>query len=329
MQVRILLLFLSGVVFTTQSTAAAVDDLIVKQWIAASLSTAPLDTADGIEAIISVQHTIDTEREGWRRLKRCRDAGNSLDLSLAAAEHYLFMRFSANSAGDAGYRRLPQWYEDFKRFAVRADLEKYIQTSTQPVSPPNPEVTRWGNSGVDRGLKEYEDREKKPPTDYGISIAALAGTAYATYYYKYLPSPATSCDIRIPPSGTWDSTDPGKRWTLELNGTKCIWTERTSTGVSIVRKVTMQLGGDGQRFKALRENDADTLSALGFSPAIRAAVLARSPQPSYMLITIGSDKFFADWNGLLVIKDDKANFKELKQPGQVPPKRYDFTRRIP
>lgn len=306
----------------SNSYAASVDDQRVKQWIAGSLSVSQVDAQNTLDAAVDTERTADVERESWRRLKRCRDGGKSLDLNLAAAEHYMFMRFATGKAGDTGYRRLPQWYETFKTMAVRADLEKHIQSSDQPVSPPNGEVTRWGNIGVERGLKDYQTRENKAPSDSGLSFLSLAGTAYALYYYPAATS--GSCDIRLPLYGTWDSNDPGRRWTLEFVGGKCIWTERTSAGGILRREVTVQRGADEEHFKISRENDAETLAALGFSPAIRAAVLSRSPQASYMTLYLTGAAISVEWNGLLVIKDDKANFKELRQPAQNPPKHFDF-----
>lgn len=307
--------------------AAGINDNRVNQWIAVSLAkdSSVLDT--NIETFVAEAHSVDRVRSGWERLKRCRDAGNSLDLELAAAEHYLFMRFSAGKSGDTGYRRLPKWYETFKSAAVRSDWEHMIQTSDQPVSPPNENVTRWGNQGVERGLLDYQLREGRAPGVGTSSISVLAGTSYAVYYYNpngYRTVSTGHCDITMPPYGIWESMDAGRRWLLQFSGNKCIWIERSALGSTLKREVPVQSLPGSQVHRISRDNDNEVLAFLGFSPGIRAAVAARSPQPSFMTITFGGSTLSAEWNGILVIKDDQAKFKELKQPGQSTSKRFEF-----
>jgi hypothetical protein len=43
-------------------------------------------------------------------LKECRDAGKSLDLELASAEHYLFIRYFASDVGTLDAEELPALY---------------------------------------------------------------------------------------------------------------------------------------------------------------------------------------------------------------------------
>ena len=313
----------SILVLGAQSARSAVNDVQVKSWIAASLLGSQTEAATA-DALIDLVNSTDAEKSAWLRLKRCRDAGDSLNLNLAAAEHYMFMRFSAGSSGDTNYAQLPRWYETLKRFAVQADLDKYLQTSSEPVSQPDADVTRWGGLGVQRGLQEYQRREGRSASPGTTALQALVGYVYAHYYYQSGGSPG-SCDLRLTPFGTWESTDAGRRWLIQFSGNSAVWTERVTGGPTIRRTVLLQRGGADAKFRLLRENDTEVLTALGFSPAIRTAVLARSPRPSFLTFSFDGVTLTAEWQGILVIKDNRGQFRELRQPEQVPSKHFDFS----
>jgi hypothetical protein len=135
----------------------------------------------------------------WQRLKRCRDSGNSQDLSLAAAEHYLFGRFVAGENGDTRYRDLPDLYESVKSAAIKLGAERAMQTTPEPVSPVNKKVTEWGKKGVEKGLEDYEAWSGQKP---GPGVAAWA-TVLGVTTYKYaryaLPGETGQprCDVRL------------------------------------------------------------------------------------------------------------------------------------
>jgi hypothetical protein len=323
MKISILsLLLLIGTATTGLSSDP--DDRRVKEWIAASVS----DTSDDVDAAIQKQRSVDGLEKGWRELKRCRDTGLSLDPNLAAAEHFMFMRFVASKNGDAGYARLPKWYETVKTAAVRTDLDRLIQTSNQPVSTPNPAVTVWGERGVTRGLEDYRSREGKEPRESGISLATVFGLTYYVYYYNATGAREVlngSCTVFPPPRGTWVSTDAGHRWTLDFRGGELSWTERGPSATN-TRVVKLREGGTPGVYKISRDNDVDVLTFLGFSPALRSAILGQSPHASYMILTINGTVLTSDWHGLLVIKNLQGQFKEMKQPEDNPAKNYTFTR---
>src|SRR4051812_25566149 len=92
--------------------ASNVDDITVKKWILAGLlhKTAYPGATD-MDALLAKSYPAADLRAGWAPLKACRNAGNSLDLNLAAAEHYLFIRYVASDTGDTELAKLPSWYD--------------------------------------------------------------------------------------------------------------------------------------------------------------------------------------------------------------------------
>jgi hypothetical protein len=162
---------------------AAVNEVLAKRWAAEALKKGEGKDVAKAEAALAKDWPADTVRDSWKILKQCRDAGNSLDLNLAAAEHYLFMRYLGNDSGDTSYRQLPKWYDTVKKTLKKADLEQILKTSNEPVSPPDPDVLKWGNAGVERGLVEYKSRTGKAPSAGGGALLTIMGTSYFTYYY--------------------------------------------------------------------------------------------------------------------------------------------------
>lgn len=169
----------------------------VKQWILAGLNGKNNFYDPKPDEALSKVPSTDAALSGWVRLKRCRDSGNSLDLSLAAAEHYSFMRFLANKNGDIRYRDLPRWYELFKTVLSWADLEQMIRSNpTTPVSPVDARVTAWGERGVEAGLKDYKARENKEPEAKTNAFITAVGVAYGLYAPYKAPSNAV-CQVSI------------------------------------------------------------------------------------------------------------------------------------
>ena len=178
----LLITFVLGV-FTPLTSSAAVDDHEVKEWIFLGLTSKRQRYNEKMDEAIAKTYSVHRLEGGWRLLKSLRDSGNSENLSLAAAEHYLFMRFCASKSGDTGYRKLPAWYETVKRFAIKHDLEEYIENTDQPISTPDSKVTSWGNKGVEAGLSDYKKREKREPSKKSPNIKTLMGFSYLQYYY--------------------------------------------------------------------------------------------------------------------------------------------------
>ncbi|GEM_PF-7086058 len=182
---------------SSPAAADSTNDVSVQKWIVAALRNAQgfgghSTMGDEIER----EYSVEAVRLGWARLKVCRDLGASLDLNLAAAEHYLYARSEASESGDIGYRKMPKFYESLKTWATKADMENWLKQSDQPVSPVSSEVTQWGERGVETGLKDFEVREKKKPSAMIDSFGALMGFAY--YHYVLPTSVETGrCTVSI------------------------------------------------------------------------------------------------------------------------------------
>lgn len=320
-----ILLFLAFVLYPPLALST-VNDAIVKQWIAASLTTAgkPLPTSSDVT--ILPDNGVDALNYAWGRLKLCRDSGKSLDLNLAAAEHYMFARYIANDTGDTMLREAPKWYEQFKSFSTNELFQKFLQTTDQPTSPVDADVRRWGEAGVERGLKEYSVRTKQDASAKTSAATIALGIAGLFYYSKYTPPEKMECDVAIAPIGKWESVDPGKRWRLEFAEGTVTWTEfNSTTGAKLVRIVPVQnYFMSSETLRIERANDAETLSFLGFTPTITKEIISRDAHASYMLIKRNGTDLTVEWFGLSVIKDTKGNFQELKQPGSTPAKPFLF-----
>lgn len=127
-------------------------------------------------------------------------------------------------------------------------------------------------------------------------------------------------------AGTWQSSDPGKRFRLVCTTLQCEWTENSGAN-SLTRTVMVEPLPDGTGYRLHRANlDAQLLTFLGFAPAIQTEILSRGPQASFIDLRFNSGALSASWNGILVIKDAQGKFKELRQPGSSPAKPYRFER---
>jgi hypothetical protein len=187
------------------SAVASVNDKDVKLWIASSLSSDGTPGKEAPDARMGRHYSVDEMESAWRRMKQCRCVGETTDLDMAAAEHYLFMRFVASKNGDKSYQQLPQWYETAKEKATWARLEELLQTTNKPVSPTDPNVQAWGERGVADGLADYTDREHKTPVDSSGALKTLMGSTYAIYYYgRYGQCASGSCQLRPKPQPKQD-----------------------------------------------------------------------------------------------------------------------------
>lgn len=123
--------------------------------------------------------------------------------------------------------------------------------------------------------------------------------------------------------GTWESDEATHRFRLKIAGGAVEWTERFAGTPDFVRKVPLQIERGGQA-RISRPNDEACLTFLGFQPALRAAIIAHSPKPSFMTLTHEGSDLVGMWNGLMAIKDAKGKFQSLKQPGESAAKRFLF-----
>lgn len=161
---------------------ATVSDASVKRWIITGSLGIDCAGPASTEADLSIEYPAETIYQSWAFLKACRDAGNSLDLELAAAEHYLFIRARASETGDTFYKILPSWYNSLKSFANFADLSAHLQTSDQPTAPPDADVKRWGEMGVEHGLRDYKTRTSEEPSAKTAAILNGFGFLKLRFY---------------------------------------------------------------------------------------------------------------------------------------------------
>ena len=95
---------------------------------------------------------------GFRQLQAERRVpGASLDMDLAAAEHYMFARYMvcAGVVGPTQMRALVIGY-DLKKWIDRAAGDpNATATTANPVSPPDMGVVQWGFKGVSDGSSDH------------------------------------------------------------------------------------------------------------------------------------------------------------------------------
>jgi hypothetical protein len=179
--------------------AESVDDKIVRRWILTSLSENANQGQDEtkLNELLKKRRLSSKVDVAWGSLKGCRDSGKSLDLNLAAAEHYMFMRLQSSQTGDTVFRKMPVLYYFIKRAAEEIHTEAAMQTTQQPISPSNADVTHWGDEGVEEGLKDYKDQTGNNPTYKTGAVAEAVGLAI----YLYIKGPLTVksvCEIATP-----------------------------------------------------------------------------------------------------------------------------------
>jgi hypothetical protein len=118
---------------------------------------------------------------------------------------------------------------------------------------------------------------------------------------------------------------------LEISGTTVTWTERgtpnTMPGAALTRAARLMVSGGKLRIE--RANDNEALIFAGYQPqSLRDAIVAKSPQPSFIVFTRNGDKLSAEWNGLIVTKKPNGSLNDVIHPGVQPAKSFTF-RRIP
>ncbi|MBB6330858.1 hypothetical protein HNP24_001808 [Chryseobacterium sediminis] len=123
--------------------------------------------------------------------------------------------------------------------------------------------------------------------------------------------------------GIFKTPSPEQRFTLEIQDKTVKWTEKNSSGVTLTKEATIRELPDG-KFRIERPNTEDVLTFLGFQPSLRAEILAKGPEPSFIIFYRNNEKMIAEWNGLIATKDANAHLKELIQPGVRPAKIYDL-----
>lgn len=126
-------------------------------------------------------------------------------------------------------------------------------------------------------------------------------------------------------TGKWQTPLPEQRFSIEFTGKKVKWSEKNQTGITFIKETDITEISDG-KFKIERPNNEEVLTFLGFQSSLRSEILARNPQPSFIIFYWNGDKLIAEWNGLIATKDTNAHLRELIQPGVRPPKIYDLSK---
>lgn len=187
----------AATIFTAASipfAAAQVQDSVVKRWLVGALDrTSPINETAADSSLMATRTPFHL-REAWYLLKECRDDGKSLDLSLAAAEHYLFIRAFASEKGNRSVEALPGMYGSLKEYLGPA--ANLIKTSDQPVSPVDAAVVQWGKLGVAAGLADYKKLSGQQPTPAGaVEQLKLAVEGYYQNYTHSLAKP--KCKVAL------------------------------------------------------------------------------------------------------------------------------------
>src|SRR5262249_1524290 len=115
--------------------------------------------------------------------------------------------------------------------------------------------------------------------------------------------------------GVWESTDPAKRFRLEISkGNRCRFIERSQPSSELAREMLLLTSGSEESitYKIERPNtDEQVLIFLGYSPSIRQTILTRSPQPSFLQFRQNGAQLDAEWHGIQVIKDERSIYRAL------------------
>jgi hypothetical protein len=104
----------------------------------------------------------------FRYLQKLRqEPGKSLDLDLAAAEHYMYARslVCTGYVSAAQMRVLVIGYDVKKLLDAQAKDPDKQQVTTNPVAPPNIEIVLWGIWGVEVGQGQHDrcNKDISPP----------------------------------------------------------------------------------------------------------------------------------------------------------------------
>jgi hypothetical protein len=163
-------------------------------WVSSALEGKPAASDANAKKSLAKVRTYNESLASWKLLKECRDAGQSLDLDLASAEHYLFIRAFAAEKGELDIEALPALYGDVKEGL--GPVAQLLKTSSQPVSPPDAAVVQWGALGVAAGLSDYKAATSKTPQPKKgrFEQYKLALEGYYANYTQTVKSP--SCKVK-------------------------------------------------------------------------------------------------------------------------------------
>ena len=128
---------------------------------------------------VSGSSTVEKSYNAFRLLQTRRRTVAPLDVNLAAAEHYMYMRFLAGKTGDPLLMAAPTGYALKKTIYFALGKEKEMRTTpNNPVLPPSVESTVWGSLGVSDGLKDYRGSNAATGMKPGAGLQVLKDEAY-------------------------------------------------------------------------------------------------------------------------------------------------------
>ncbi len=137
-------------------------------------------------------------------------------------------------------------------------------------------------------------------------------------FYRIEPSPL---------DGAWRSTDPDSRFGLNISGREVVFAEYKRGSPTPFKKTVTLVSDDGGSLVLRREVDDPLLQFLDFpSASLRAAILAKHPDPSTLTLTWADDAPAGVWRGLLVRKKPDGTLQEVVPSASVPPKSFGFRR---
>lgn len=161
--------------------------------------------------------------------------------------------------------------------------------------------------------------------DFSLAIATAAGLK-TNRQAATIPTEFVDGMKKLYWSLSWGSRDPNTRFRLVINGQNVEWTEvHPESHQTIKANVTLKTSADGSSLIE-RPNSADVLQGSGYNVSIISSIIAANPRPSFMKLRRQGRTISAEWNGLIVLKDNAGRFSGLKQPGSNPSKHFDFDR---
>lgn len=136
----------------------AVEDTVVERLIAEALVKNGWTESGGLDPL----------EKAFRSLQARRQApGNSLDLNLAAAEHYMFARWVVGT-GEVSVTQMKVMivgYDAKKLYDRVAGNPDKERVTANPVSKPDGDVVLWGLAGAEQGaldMKRFPPASKPP-----------------------------------------------------------------------------------------------------------------------------------------------------------------------
>ncbi|RKH89643.1 hypothetical protein D7Y21_09725 [Corallococcus sp. AB045] len=186
----------------------------------------------------------------------------------------------------------------------------------------------WANRG------EYQLVEQDCATFVGAVGTALGlcvperdrVTASTWFPARFIEAVIAANDQSQFLNGLWESTDPKRRWLLEITGAGCVMTERVGANAELRRSVTVERSASDVRVS--RSNDRETLLALGARPRVVDAIVQGAPTPSYMTLRrTDASSLIGIWNGISWDLDMKGNLQRVHEPGSRFRTEYSFARR--